>query len=210
MNWILHRAAQNWVQYRLDADSVLGVGGRGAGKELWEILEQMKEVSSVWAKNHAVRLVTTTALASAMLARVEYGIRGDCGSYDCPSHSIVIFYLIIAASLYLFVWVTAAAPGYITDALFSSIHRKLYKMWPEAADGKIPVPSVLPVLAPCQQQPHPLTPLEAKATVLMHRVHYLQDREGMHFAFVPMSLARAITVGTVLGYAIVFATRASK
>jgi hypothetical protein len=57
MNWILHTTAQQWVQHRLDADGVLGVGGRDVGKELWEILGQMKPVSSVWGKNHAVRLV---------------------------------------------------------------------------------------------------------------------------------------------------------
>jgi hypothetical protein len=72
MNWVLHTAAQHWVQYRLDADGVLGVGGRDAGKELWEVLAQMKEVSSMWANNHAVRLITTTSIATGFLTLAEY------------------------------------------------------------------------------------------------------------------------------------------
>jgi hypothetical protein len=210
MNWILHTTAQHWVQHRLDADGVLGVGGRDVGRELWEILEQMKAVSSVWGKNHAVRLVSSTGLAA------EYERHSNCNSAGlaghCSDNGGQIF--VIAALLYTMVWLMAAVPGYINDMLFSNINRKLYTMWPEPdadpADGQLPPTSVLPVLTRHQRQSHPLTPLEAKTTALMHRAHYLQGREGMHFAFVPMSLARAVTVGTVLGYTIVFATRTAK
>jgi hypothetical protein len=207
MNWVIHTTAQHWVQHRLDADSVLGVGGRDAGKELWEILGQMKEVSSLWAKNHAVRLVTTTAYATT-LAAVLSGERRNA-----PHSAIAWWQMATTASLYVLVWLTAAVPGYVTDLLFSSLRRKLYTMWPEPdagpIGGQMPPTSVLPVLTPRQRQPHSLTPLEARATALMQRAHFLQGREGMHFAFLPMTLARAITVGTVLGYAIVFATRVS-
>ena len=33
------------------------------------------------------------------------------------------------------------------------------------------------------------------------------DSAGMHFAFVPMTLARAVTVGTVLGYTVLYTVR---
>jgi hypothetical protein len=213
MNWVLHTAAQHWVQHRLDADSVLGVGGKDAGKELWEILAQMKEVSSMWANNHAARLVTTTGIATAFLILAEYELHGDCGIDECGSDEPgIVSQLAVAAMMYTMVWLMAAVPGYITDMLFSNLHRKLYMMRlvPDTnqVDGQIPATSTgLPVLAP--QQLQPLTPLEAKATALMQQAHHLQGREGMHFAFVPMSLARAITVGTVLGYTIAFATRIS-
>jgi hypothetical protein len=210
MNWVLHTTAQHWVQHGLDADSVLGVGGRDAGKELWEILAQMKEVSSMWANNHAVRLITTTSTATTFLVIVEYALHGDCGSDGCYQ-PLIAYQLTVAAVMYTMVWLMAAVPGYITDMLFSNLHRKLYMMRldPDTnqVDGQIPATSVLPVLTP--QQLHPLKPLEAKATALMQQAHHLQGREGMHFAFVPMSLARAITVGTVLGYTIAFATRIS-
>jgi hypothetical protein len=214
MNWILHTAAQYWVQHRLDADSVLGVGGRDAGKELWEILAQMKEVSSIWANNHVVRLITTTGIATAFLMLAEYELHGDCGTDGCGINEpgiVIVLQLGVAAMMYTMVWLMAAVPGYITDMLFSNLHRKLYMMRldPDTnqVDGQIPAASVLPVLTP--QQLHPLTPLEAKATALMQQAHHLQGREGMHFAFVPMSLARAITVGTVLGYTIALATHIS-
>ena len=35
----------------------------------------------------------------------------------------------------------------------------------------------------------------------------LRGIDGMHFAFVPMTLARAVTVGTVLGYTVVYTVR---
>jgi hypothetical protein len=212
MNWVIHTAAQYWVHHRLDADSVLGVGGRDAAKELWEILKHMKEVSSIWAKNHAVRFIITTASATAMLMLTEYQMHGDCGDggsgpaaatdQRCPSYFFMAWQLATAVLLYILVWLTAAVPGYITDMLFTSLHRKLYIMMLPEPDTDIETPPT--------RQPHPLTPLEAKATALMHRAHYLQGREGMHFACVPMSLARAITIGTVLGYTIAFATRISK
>jgi hypothetical protein len=217
MNWVLHTTAQHWVQHRLDADGVLGVGGRDVGKELWEILEQMKAVSSVWGKNHAVRIVTSTGVATTLLMNAEYerhcdnvGLDSNCMKGLNPE----AFNFATAALLYTFVWLMAAVPGYINDMLFSNIHRKLYTMCPEPdadpADGQLPPTLVLPVLTRHQRQSHPMTALEAKTTALMHRAHYLQGREGMHFAFVPMSLARAVTVGTVLGYAIMFATRTAK
>jgi hypothetical protein len=216
-NWVLHNVAQNWVQHRLDADSVLGIRDRDAGKELWEILTHMKEVSSTWAINHAVRLITTTSVATTMLMLVERELQGAVSgphyphlpTFDMATVEKETYQLTIAGSLYFLVWVTAAVPGYITDMLFSNLQRKLYTMWPEPdMDSLTPPASVLPVQPP--QRPQPLTPVEAKATWLMHRAHYLQGREGMHFAFVPMSLARAITVGTVLGYTIAFTTRISK
>jgi hypothetical protein len=224
MNWVLHTAAQHWVQYRLDADGVLGVGGRDAGKELWEILAQMKEVSSMWANNHALRLITTTSIATMFLTLVESELHSGCVNWQIKNQrgggcypGMIAYQLTGATVLYLLVWLTAFVPGYITDTLFSNLHRKLYLMRPEPdsdhVDRQIPTASVLPVLTPQQQQQqqhhHPLTPLEAKATALMQQAHHLQGREGMHFAFVPMSLARAITVGTVLSYTIAFATRIS-
>jgi hypothetical protein len=215
MNWVLHTAAQHWVQHQLDADSVLGVGGRDAGKELWEILAQMKEVSSIWANNHAMRLITTTGIATGCLLLAEYEVHGECGGGDgreCSYKPVTVYQLVLAAVLYIVVWLMAAVPGYITDILFSNLHRKLYmiRLYPDAnqVDAQIPAASVS-LLSPQQQQLHPLTPLEAKATALMQQAHHLQGREGMRFAFVPMSLTRAITVGTVLGYTIAFATRIS-
>jgi hypothetical protein len=219
MNWVIHTAAQCWVQHRLDADGVLGVGGRDAGKELWEILAQMKEVSSIWAKNHLVRFVTTTVFATTLQVDAESALSGCGNDTVIDAELLKAYQLTIAATLYMFVWVTAAVPGYVTDMLFSNLHRKLYTMWPEDTNEQVPPmtspTSVLPVLTPLQQpqqlqQPHSLATLEAKATGLMHRAHYLQGREGMHFAFVPMSLARAITVGTVLGYTIAYTTRISE
>ena len=35
----------------------------------------------------------------------------------------------------------------------------------------------------------------------------LRGIDGMHFAFVPMTLARAVTVGTVLGYTVIYTAR---
>ena len=46
--------------------------------------------------------------------------------------------------------------------------------------------------------------LERRALVLMRSVAALDGRAGMHFAYVPMSVARAVTVGTVLGYHITY------
>jgi hypothetical protein len=215
MNWVLHTTAQHWVQHRLDADGVLGVGGRDVGKELWEILEHMKAVSSVWGTNHAVRLVTSTGVATTLLMTAEYERHCDNAAADSNCFKgDALPHFATAALLYTLVWLTAAVPGYINDMLFSNIHRKLYTMCPEPdadpADGQLPPTPVLPVLTRHQRQSHPMTALEAKTTALMHRAHYLQGREGMHFAFVPMSLARAVTIGTVLGYTIVFATRTAK
>ena len=35
----------------------------------------------------------------------------------------------------------------------------------------------------------------------------LRGIDGMHFAFVPMTLARAVTVGTVLGYTVLYTVK---
>ena len=35
----------------------------------------------------------------------------------------------------------------------------------------------------------------------------LRGIDGMQFAFVPMTLARAVTVGTVLGYTVLYTVR---
>jgi hypothetical protein len=171
-NWVIHTTTQYWVEHEVDAQCV------GTDKKLWELLTKMKEVSNMWALNHAVRLIATTAYGTTNL--LSYMRDRDTEFHTKEGKTGREVWDLISAMLsYMMVWVTAAAPGFVTDRLFSSLQRRLYKMG---------------------QDPH----LEAASVSLMHRAHYLEGREGMHFAHVPMSLSRAITVGTALTYIISF------
>jgi hypothetical protein len=44
--------------------------------------------------------------------------------------------------------------------------------------------------------------VEGAATALMQRIEACRSETGMHFAGVPMTVTKAITVGAVLAYAV--------
>jgi hypothetical protein len=173
VNWLIHTTVQHWIEHQMDANSA------GVDKELWRLLAKMKEVSNTWALNHTARLVTTAAYATTNLCSFMSAHQASVADFRGQDQRLARETWDITTALisYSMVWVTAAAPGYVTDSLFSSLQRRLYKM------GEDPK-------------------LTAKCVSLMHRFHYLEGREGIHFAHVPMTLARSITIGTALSYTI--------
>ena len=73
-------------------------------------------------------------------------------------------------------------------------------------------PSLLPIALPSHQ--HTITHMHHKLTLhatqhlsVIQSLCSLRGLDGMHFAFVPMTLARAVTVGTVLGYTVIYTVR---
>jgi hypothetical protein len=89
-----------------------------AGQSLLHLLSRMSEVSSHWAFNHSVRLATSTISATAYL--VVFIQEGYSRGYWV--------FLVWSAILYVMVWITAAAPGYVSDLLFNALQRRLARI----------------------------------------------------------------------------------
>jgi hypothetical protein len=227
-NCLLHGAAQRWID-QVDAQSIMGKPGRSdAGQEFMQLLRRMREVSSIWASNHAMRLLTTTVSATAALASYK-ALNVMEGSRTQEKN----FWLTSAILSYIVVWVTAAAPGYVSDKLFDGLQRKIASImlrsvedtasatgnamtdgdienqWNQHTQEQGGVTKVVGASGeddldrPDQEQ----QALFRKCMLLMQSAQALEGREGMHFAHVPMSTTRALTVGTVLGYLILWVIR---
>eukprot|EP00935_MAST-01C_sp_MAST-1C-sp1_P000732 g732.t1 len=273
MSWVLRHAST-----KLIAEAR---AGEETGQAALRLLRRMRGVSSLWANNHAVRLITTTVIATAWLAAGEYqrALTGyETDEWARISRGFSTVYFTFAIVLYLIVWVTAAAPGYVTDKLFSGLllklsqraekakakaKAKLGKLSKSAGDSRSAVMRLASAgddnedeekekeegwdmgededdedaadaddSADCDDgddgkheeeedddelgaAPGPgkrrhwqyYREEEKEVTRLMQRLNSLRGIDGMHFAFVPMTLARAVTVGTVLGYTVLYTVK---
>jgi hypothetical protein len=175
----------------------------------------MRNVSSVWASNHAVRLLTTTVSATAALASYK-ALNVMEGSRKQEKN----FWLTSAILSYIIVWITAAAPGYVSDMLFDALQRKIASIMLQIHSTGDPTDPNDPTDPKDPTDQTDLSPdaahgdqeidqekLFRKCTLLMQSVQALEGREGMHFVHVPMSTTRALTVGTVLGYLMLWVIR---
>jgi hypothetical protein len=266
VNKVVHRVGQAMVAH-IDQKQLLSQRD-DAGRALLQLLTQMSSVSGYWAVNHSVRFVTSTVNATAFL--VLYTLRGytevsdvlhcilctHCKQPDQCTCVVILqgywFNLLWAAVLYVMVWLTAAAPGYVSDALFNSLQRRLAII---STAGSIEFDSLdgstraqfdsagvagsasvshqprgsqqqqlgdMADMAAVQQhvvvggaQGVPagvvhstgggvssLLVLRTEAALLMQRTSCLRSAMGMHFMGVPMSMQKAVSVGTALCYLI--------
>jgi hypothetical protein len=202
-------------------------------RKLHELLQRMQLISRDWAFNHATRLVTTTLMATCNLALYEMD-KNDTHLSKKGHQTWQNYFLGCSVMMYALVWCAAAIPGLVSDLLFKNVLRRLGKLaagielqpclslrytGTDQAQGRQPgigrasganVRSVLrtvDVLHTTNGE-HDGFQRQQQITSLMQRVQCLWGLEGMKFAFVPMTTARAGTAGTLLGYLIVGASRA--
>jgi hypothetical protein len=72
----------NWVMYHAGTKVIREArAGVGTGPAVLRLLKRMKQASSLWGSNHAVRLFTTTAAATAELGVAEYWRALSVGKY---------------------------------------------------------------------------------------------------------------------------------
>jgi hypothetical protein len=170
---------------------------RETGPLLLSHLQRMKLISNYWSTNHAIRLVTSTVFATTDVMMYKQAKYSTSFSGTVKSHlgRHGICYLFEAFLLYAIVWMTAAAPGLVSDMFFSKVQCKLAGI----AEG---------IGTTHDKHDKHDKEIESAATKLMHRVQYLQGRTGMHFVQIPMSMQKAITIGTALAYIIAAAVHA--
>jgi hypothetical protein len=100
------------------------------------------------------------------------------------------------------VWLTAAAPGYVSDMLFVKLQRKLARIaYPKTQTETERVTRLNQVIP--DHDGH-LFRQHRAATEMMQRVGLMQRSMGMRFMGVPMTLQKAVTAGTALYYIIYF------
>jgi hypothetical protein len=139
-------------------------------KSLHELLEKMESVSDQWALNHTLRLIPTVTSASVSLFVWHHSERRNHFSWP-------LFY---GSLLYLIVWITALAPGFVTDELFRKIQRKLFQL--------------------SQHAPHDAI---HDVTAAMQRVEIARRSNlGLHFIGVSMTLQKGLSVGSILAFVI--------
>ena len=88
----------------------------------------------------------------------------------------------VAGIMFVVVWSTAAIPAYVSEHYYASVQRKL-----AAVAHATTIQSTT-------------EPQDVASTALMQRVAAAKSGTGMHFAGVPMSVEKAVSVGTVLFY----------
>jgi hypothetical protein len=170
-NWLFWCAGHGVITRSITAASV---AQRRASAAVFGLLDEMRSASQAWIVNHAVRTVTTVVLAEArlQLANKKPQYRAVDGT--------------AGALLLLLVLVTAAAPGYVTTGFYRELQRKLAAVAHAdgSDDGELGAPS----------------PKDDTPTALMQRIAAAGSGTGMHFAGIPMTVEKAITVATVVFY----------
>ena len=149
---------------------------------MFGLLDEMQAASQVWTANHAVRAVTTVVMAEAQL---QYG--GDHPHYQNFSFTL-------AAVLFLGVLATAAAPGYVSTCFYEEVQRKLAAVAHHSGDGDGSGSSS------CGELSAPPSPSKDTPTALMQRIAAASSGAGMHFAGIPMTVGKAVTVAVAVFY----------
>jgi hypothetical protein len=176
-NWLFWRAGRGVVARGITASSV---AQQHAGAAVFGLLDEMQAASQVWTGNHAVRAVTTVVMAEAQL---QYG--GDHPNYQNFSFTL-------AAVLFLGVLATAAAPGYVSTCFYEEVQRKLAAVAHHSGDGDGSGSSS------CGELSAP--PSKDTPTALMQRIAAASSGAGMHFAGIPMTVGKAVTVAMAVFY----------
>jgi hypothetical protein len=145
------------------------------------LLLTMGEESDRWALNHFVRLIGTTLNATSM---VGVFVAKRAANFDS---------LCFASMAYIAVWLSAVVPGYVTDHLFAGVAAK--------------AEAIMPITASSEEGETP-EQFYARHLIQVPLTQFVQlskGRKGMSFAYVPMTVSRAMVVGTLVSYAVQFA-----
>eukprot|EP00966_Prymnesium_polylepis_P095973 2223701-Prymnesium_polylepis.1 len=147
-----------------------------------EHFELMNKLESVSATWSASHAVRTVTgiLTATVNATIMFWEHGSHGTWT---------YGFQVCAAYLVVWLTALAPGYLNDRLSKSLILKI---------------------ATTVHVASATTRHQLAANTLMQRVKLLEDKTGMHFAGVPMTLGRAFTVGSMIGACAMVAARCAQ
>jgi hypothetical protein len=175
-NWIFWRAGRGLVARGITASSV---AQRRAGAAVFGLLDEMRSASRVWTVNHGVRAVTTVAMAEMRLQLFS----------EQPHFRD--YHFAFAAVLFLAVLSTAAAPGYVTTDFYLEVQTKLAAVADHTDDDGDGGGS-------CEELGSP--PPKDTPTALMQRIAAAGSGAGMHFAGIPMTVEKAVTVATVVFY----------
>jgi hypothetical protein len=182
----------------------------GSGRLIMRHLSRMRNISSFWGYNHAVRLVTTTLilLSGLLLFEAEWQMAEELSEMDSFSSGWRGYNLTTAVLLYIVVWATAAAPGFANDYFFDHVLRKLAALADDGPNMVLDAPGQeVETDGGSKYVTELLVQKQVRITHLMQRIDCLSGRSGMHFAFVSMTTARAVSIGTVVAYLAYYITR---
>jgi hypothetical protein len=177
-NWLFWRAGRSVVACDITVGSV---AQRQAGSAVFGLLDAMRSASQVWAVNHAVRAVTTVVIAESYMQLSRQPWRVAALDYTTAA----VFFLIVLS--------TAAAPGYVTTHFYETAQCKLAAIaHTDGGDGDGDSDD--------EERGELQLPNDIAPTSLIQRVAAAGGGTGMHFAGVPMTVEKAIAVGTALLY----------
>jgi hypothetical protein len=173
-NWVFWCAGKNTAHLL----TVQRVASRQASESIFCLLDSMREISQIWSVNHGIRALTTMLLGVAWL-KLAASENGDLMMYDYST----------AMALFVVVWITAMIPGYVTTSFNGMVLRTLTKI----ASGDDPS-------FRGQTDLENQTANLDSPTSLMQRISAAASVTGMHFAGVPMTVQKAVSVGSVVFY----------
>ena len=161
------------------------VSSREASRELFLHLERMHAVSRYWAINHVIRFLTSTILACNLLVDVDVTERRDELEWE------LLVGVAVTGFFFMSVWLTAAAPALVSETFLGCAMRRLGSLANE--------PDARSDARPDAPPDDGRTPRgHDTPTALMQRLASSKDFVGLHFAGVPMTMQKAVSVGTLI------------
>jgi hypothetical protein len=178
-NYVMYLATINLVELMITEGSV-DSGSMDARRALMQLVDKMTDVSRQWSGNNAARVVSCMLYATSRSILVMDGRFKDYRN------------LIFAVLYFGIVWVSAAAPGLVSNKLITYVTVKLSNIPDVQMHRTAQTPEQIGYRLRVQQ----------KAILLMQTADCLQSKVGMHFMGVPMTVQKAVAVGSALAYMI--------
>jgi hypothetical protein len=145
-----------------------------ANAALLDLFRKMQEASEMWRVNHLVRSITSLVLATSFLVGTTTTTTTTTfgtGTFGAVINGFVGSFLLAS------VWITMAAPGFVSTRFINAVLCKLMNLDLES---------------------------EEKTTALIQRISSTRNSIGITFAGVPMSVAKATTLTSAMGYLIYY------
>jgi hypothetical protein len=153
---------------------------KDAGRNPCRLLERLAHVSEQWSVSHRVHVLSSTALASIWLRSAVLGHTANA---------------IIAPSLFILVWLTVVAPGYLSDRLWKHLLVHLAHLSLPPLDSG----SCVVVEEGSFEERR-----QRAASAMFQMSIALESKTGMPIAGVPMTLQKGLSIAGVLATLIAF------
>mmetsp|Transcript_18836 Transcript_18836/g.29944 ORF Transcript_18836/g.29944 Transcript_18836/m.29944 type:complete len:316 (-) Transcript_18836:148-1095(-) len=143
-NWIVYRIVRSLIKRNISpaAFSVRSEGKNSVGIRFVHLMDKMEHISSEWTINHGFQYVGTLVNATFRFSQVVLEIRNTRMMQEegmkIPAYlyAVDVWSFVITLLLYLCVFASAVATGFVTDYFFDHTGAELFRIaqWTEVND----------------------------------------------------------------------------